>query len=211
MASKIRALLFDLDGVLIDAREWHFEALNRALALFGYEINRYEHLTTLDGLPTREKLKYVSVAKGLPSGLHALINELKQIYTKELISVKCFPSFNVEFALARLKRSGFKLAVCTNSVRQTLDLMLSRSAIAEYFDVSLSNEDVAKPKPSPEIYLKAIASLHGLTPEDCLVIEDNHHGLEAARSAGVHIWAVKDPTEVTWTNISRRISEAERA
>jgi beta-phosphoglucomutase len=52
----IKAVVFDMDGVLIEAKDWHYEALNRALKLFGYEISRYEHLTTFDGLPTRRKL-----------------------------------------------------------------------------------------------------------------------------------------------------------
>ena len=53
----IKAVLFDMDGVLIDARDWHYEALNKALAIFGMEINRYDHLVTYDGLPTKKKLE----------------------------------------------------------------------------------------------------------------------------------------------------------
>ena len=54
--TKIKAIVFDMDGVLIDAKEWHYEALNRALGLFGYGISRYDHLSRYDGLPTRRKL-----------------------------------------------------------------------------------------------------------------------------------------------------------
>ena len=68
---KIKAVIFDLDGVLVDATEWHYEALNRALGLFGYNIARYEHLTTYNGLPTRKKLEMLSVEKNFPRGLHS--------------------------------------------------------------------------------------------------------------------------------------------
>ena len=83
---SIKAILFDMDGVLIEAKEWHFEALNRALDLFGMAISRVDHLSTFDGLPTRKKLELLSVDRGLPSELHEFINELKQKYTMELIA-----------------------------------------------------------------------------------------------------------------------------
>ena len=90
-ADRIKAVLFDMDGVLIDAKDWHYEALNRALELFGFAIERQAHLSTFDGLPTRRKLQMLSATQGLPVGLHGLINELKQAYTIELSYSKCRP------------------------------------------------------------------------------------------------------------------------
>ena len=75
--NKIKAILFDMDGVLIDAKDWHYEALNKALSLFGLEISRYDHLTSFDGLPTKVKLKKISKRFYLPESLHPFINELK--------------------------------------------------------------------------------------------------------------------------------------
>lgn len=77
----IKAIIFDMDGVLIDAKDWHYEALNRALRLFGCEISRYDHLATFDGLPTKEKLNLLSKERHLPEKLHSFINEMKQRYT----------------------------------------------------------------------------------------------------------------------------------
>lgn len=203
--SPVRAVLFDLDGVLVDAREWHYEALNRALLLFGYEINRFEHLSTYDGRPTRDKLDMLSTTKGLPLGLHELISELKQRYTKELIAVRCFPVFDIQYAVRTLRREGYALAVCTNSIRQSLDLMLERSALSAYFDLTLSNEDVSAAKPDPEIYLSAIERL-GLVPDQCLIVEDNAHGLEAALASGARVLRVADPGEVTHQRISAALN-----
>ncbi len=106
--TRIRSIIFDMDGVLIDAREWHYEALNRALGLFGMEISRYDHLTTFDGLPTRKKLQLLSLERGLSPRLHEFINEMKQRYTMELAAARCRPTFCHEFALSRLKRDGYK-------------------------------------------------------------------------------------------------------
>ena len=86
--SKIKAIIFDMDGVLIDAKEWHYEALNKALSLFGYEISRYDHLITYDGLPTKDKLKMLSMERGLPEKLHPYINQLKQKYTIERVNME---------------------------------------------------------------------------------------------------------------------------
>ncbi len=77
--TKITAVLFDLDGVLVDATEWHYEALNRALGLFGYSISRHDHLSTYNGLPTRKKLEMLSVETNLPVSSHGLTNRIIQV------------------------------------------------------------------------------------------------------------------------------------
>ncbi len=146
---KIKAILFDLDGVLVDATEWHYEALNRALGLFGYNIARYEHLTTYNGLPTRKKLEMLSVEKGFPRGLHSLVNKIKQKYTREEILRSCTPVFEKEFMVHQLKRDGYKLAVCSNSIRESVELMLRGSGLWELFDCVLSNEDVKQAEAGP--------------------------------------------------------------
>lgn len=204
----VKAILFDLDGVLVDAREWHYESLNNALKLFGFEITRDLHLNELDGLPTRKKLEYLSITKNFPQGLHNYVYELKQLYTKEAIAVRCFPVFQHEYAVARLKREGFSLALCTNSIRETMELMMNRSRLAEYFEIMVSNQDCPKPKPEPDMFLIAMESL-GAQPAECLIIEDNDHGVEAVRRCGGHLMRVRDPGEVTYWNIRRRIDELE--
>jgi len=205
---KIRAILFDLDGVLVDATEWHYEALNRALGLFGYTISRYEHLTTYNGLPTRRKLEMLSVEKNLPRGLHSMISKIKQKYTREEIMRKCTPVFEKELMIRQFKREGYKLAVCSNSVRESLERMLLASGIVEQFDFLVSNEDVQQPKPHPEMYLLACAKL-GVEPAECVIVEDADHGLEAARKAGAHVCQVSGFPEVDYDRIHRFIESVE--
>ena len=110
--------------------QYGLEALNRALRLFGMEISRADHLTTFDGLPTRRKLEMLTVTEGLPKELHGFLNDLKQAYTLELVSSRCRPTFGHEFALARLKARGIKLAVASNSVRNTVVTMMDRANLA---------------------------------------------------------------------------------
>ena len=201
---RIRAVLFDMDGVLIDAKEWHYEALNRALGLFGYEISRYDHLHTFDGLPTKDKLKLLSEVVYLPSELYEFINLLKQQYTKEIVAQKCKPIFQHEYALARLKKEGFTLAVCSNSIRQTIVDMMGKAGLIEYLDLIMSNEDVKKSKPDPEIYTAAMIKLK-LKPKECLILEDNKNGIAAAKRSGGNLLQINTVYDVTYTNIKTKI------
>lgn len=200
----IKAVVFDMDGVLIDAREWHYEALNRALALVGLEISRADHLTTFDGLSTRQKLEILSTTENLPRELHGFMNKLKQSYTMEIVSTRCKPTFIHQYALSSLKARGLKLAVASNSIRNTVEVMMQRAQLDKYLDLQLSNEDVEKPKPAPDIYLKAMREL-GVTPAETLVVEDNEHGRQSVRASGAHLMAVRNPDDVTLSNIEAHL------
>lgn len=204
----IKAILFDMDGVLIEAKEWHYEALNRALKLFGMPISRFDHLTSFDGLPTLRKLELLSLERGLPKELHEFINEMKQKFTMEIVHSRCKPTFVHEYALSNLKSMGYKLAVCSNSVRNTVETMMQRSALSGYLDFMMSNEDVSRGKPDPEMYVRAMAHF-SLNPSECLIIEDNENGIKAARASGGHLLIVKEVVEVNLSNIMGCISEIE--
>ena len=205
---KIKAVLFDMDGVLIEAKDWHYEALNRALKLFGYEISRFEHLTSYDGLPTSMKLQKLTLEKGLPSQLHNFINEMKQQYTVSMIQNLCRPRFNHEYALSKLKSEGYRLAVGSNSIRMTIEMMMDYAKLTDYFDFMLSNQDVKNAKPDPEIYLTAMSKMN-IKPEDCLIVEDNENGIKAAVASGANVLVVKTVDEVNYDNIKKRILEIE--
>lgn len=207
---RIKAVLFDLDGVLVDATEWHYEALNRALALFGYTITRYEHLTTYNGLPTSRKLEMLSVEKGLPRGLHGITHRIKQKYTREEILSHCAPSFPKEFMIRELIREGYRLAVCSNSIRDSINLMLTGAGLAEYFELVLSHEDVSRPKPDPAIYETALQRL-GLRGDEVVVVEDAPHGIMAAEKAGTHVCRVSGYTEVSHARVRDFIRRVEAA
>jgi beta-phosphoglucomutase-like phosphatase (HAD superfamily) len=206
----IRAIVFDMDGVLVDARQWHFEALNRALKLFGHDISPDEHEAIFDGLPTRVKLEMLVERNKLPRRLCPFINELKQAYTLEIVRQSCRPNFVHEFALSRLKADGYKLALASNSIRETVDVMMANTCLNGYLEFSLSNEDVKAAKPDPEIYLQA-AKMLGLSPAQCLVVEDNHNGVQAALAAGAALLRVNNVHDVTYERIKERLAEIDEA
>lgn len=208
MKAKIKGVIFDMDGVLIEAKDWHYEALNKALDLFGMPISRYDHLVTYDGLPTKKKLAMISTERGLPLMLHDFINEMKQQFTMEIVFTKCKPVFYHQYALSKLKSEGYNIAVCSNSIRKTVEIMMEKAHLINYLDFFLSNEDVLKGKPDPEIYTTAMQRM-GLAPSECLIVEDNDHGIRAALASGGHLMKVDSVHDVTYPAIKKRILEIE--
>lgn len=208
MENKIKAVLFDMDGVLIDAKDWHYEALNKALGLLGMEISRYDHLTTFDGLPTKVKLQMLSKKYYLPTELHQFINDVKQSYTAEIVYQRCHPMFHHQYVLSKLKQEGYKVAVCSNSIRSTIELMMDRSGLIPYLDLIVSNEDVTKAKPAPDMYQIAIRKF-GLNPDECIVVEDNPNGIQAGKASGASVLEVATVFDVNYENIKRKIGECE--
>lgn len=201
----IKAVLFDMDGVLIDAKEWHYDALNDSLALFGFSISREAHLTTYDGLPTRKKLELLTKTRGFPRGLHEFVNNSKQQRTVMKATELCRPVFQHRYALAQLKASGVKIGVCSNSIRRTVELMMQLSKLDSLLDLVVSNEDVERPKPDPEMYTLAMTRL-GADPSEVLILEDNDHGIAAAKASGAHVFVVASPSDVHYDAIRHAIA-----
>lgn len=191
----IKAILFDLDGVLVDMPEGHHEALNKALGYFGVEINKEEHQNHFNGLPTRKKIEELERQGRLPVGLKEFINNIKQKYTKEIIPKYCVPDYSKIILLKHLKIKGFKIACCSNSLKDTLHLMLKSAQIFEYFDFIIGNDQISKPKPDPEIYLKTFEVLK-VKPEECIIVEDALPGIAAAKQSGANVYEVNGCQDV---------------
>jgi len=202
----IKAVIFDLDGVLVDAREMHYEALNNALARYNFTITRDEHLSTYDGLPTKKKLQMLTERKSLPPELYDDIWNAKQEETLKILS-NLDQDQRLVGVLRRLKDDGFKLAVCSNSIRESTKIMLLKRGFLEHIEFFLSNQDVVAPKPSPEMYLRAMIQLN-VKPRECLIIEDSHVGRQSAIDSGAHLCGVENSGGVTYEKIKEAITES---
>lgn len=202
---SIKAVLFDMDGVLLDAKEWHYQALNEALELKGFApISRRDHLTVYDGLPTAVKLR--RHLPELTEEARQEINALKQKLVLEIAGRLCRENPLHLEALSFLKEQGYSLAVCSNSIRHFVDEMMIKTRLKPFLDFFLSNQDVSTPKPDPEIYVTAIKRL-GLSPEEVVICEDNPHGLAAARASGAHVFRVETVNDVCCQNLKRFIEQ----
>jgi HAD superfamily hydrolase (TIGR01509 family) len=193
----IKLIIFDLDGVLVDAKDIHYNTLNDALNSIDpkYVISRDDHISIFDGLKTYEKLKILSDTRGLDFNHHQTVWDIKQMLTiKKINELKI--NDNLIYIFKKLKESNYKLACCSNSIRRSIYAMLSKIGIIEYFDLILSNEDIKNPKPHPEIYWKGM-SMFGLLPEDTLIVEDSPHGLLSAQRSGAKVLRVKNSMDLT--------------
>ena len=200
---KTKLIIFDLDGVLIETKYLHFKALNEALG--EYAFNWAEHLAVYDGLTTRQKLKVLSVNKGLPVEKHSEVWKKKQLITFEMLK-SIEPDERLQKVMDALVKDGYKIGLCTNSIRKTAITVLAKLGLAEYMDFILSGEDITNPKPHPEIYWTAISKMSVL-PEETLIVEDSPYGLLAASRSKSYILRVKNPKEVNYKNISNKLLE----
>jgi HAD superfamily hydrolase (TIGR01509 family) len=198
-----KLIIFDLDGVLVEAKNIHFEAFNKALG--NYAINWDEHLAIYDGLKTNQKLDMLHQRKGLPKQSFEKIWNDKQEYTLQALK-DLKPNAQLQVCMDLLIKDGYKLAVCSNSIRKTVLTVLSKFDIIDRFDLILSNEDVYNSKPHPEIYWKAMAKI-GCLPEECLIVEDSPYGLLAASRSKASVLRVANPTEITYSNIIKQLNK----
>lgn len=203
MANK--AIIFDLDGVLVDSKELHYEALNLALKSVNekYVISREEQEETFEGMTTRSKLDILTYTRGLPKELHDYIWNLKQQY-----SAAMFEDLPRDEELVNLfkyiNEQEIVIGVASNSIRQTLTNCLQALGVWRYVDVSLSNEDVKNPKPNPEIYNLCMLML-GSVPTSTIIFEDSEIGRSAARQSNAFLVEVESRKDLTTRFVQNKI------
>lgn len=205
MSSSKKLVIFDLDGVLVDACDWHRDALNEALfEVSNTSINEKEHVSTFNGIPTRKKLEILIDQKRVKESDLERIYELKQEKTIQIIQKKAQKRKEKIELITELKRRGFVVACFTNSIRETANLMLSKTGVLDLFELVVTNQDVSSPKPSPEGYIKVMKYFE-ISKEETCIIEDSPKGIEAAEQSGAQVIVVKNPDDVNLSLIERII------
>jgi HAD superfamily hydrolase (TIGR01509 family) len=205
----IKLIIFDLDGVLIEAKEIHYHTLNQAILNVtenpNYIIGWDEHLSTYDGLKTNEKLEMLTARKNLPLSTHKDIWKTKQELTLQEIS-KIPQNVRLQELMGILRSRGYKIACCSNSIRRSVLTMLARLGLIEYMDLIISNEDVKNSKPHPEMYWNAMSTM-GVLPEETLIVEDSPPGLLAASRSRAAVLRVNNPSDLTIEKVLDKLRE----
>ena len=204
-----KLIIFDLDGVLVDSKDWHYESLNESLQQVDkkFIISYEEHLSCYDGLNTTKKLELLTEKKGLDKKYYQQIWENKQKSTFKIIK-----NLNLDYKLIELfkkiKEKQYLICVASNSIRETVKLCLTKLGIMEYVDYYVSNEDVKYSKPFPEMYWKCMSVLKCL-PKNTIIVEDSHIGRQGALDSGCHVLPVENYSDVTENKILNKIMEIE--
>jgi HAD superfamily hydrolase (TIGR01509 family) len=201
----IDTIIFDLDGVLIDSKNVHFNALNKAIKKCGinYQITYEDHLNEFDGLPTIIKLKILNERGYVNPKLNKKIQIQKDKFTTLELSKKIKFSKEI-FEMFKKLSKNYKLGIATNAVQKTLNLALKKLKIGKFLTSSISTKTIKNSKPHPEIYIRSFLNLN-CNPKNTLIIEDSHFGRIAAKDSGAILMPIKNLKEVNIKNINNFI------
>lgn len=189
-----RAILFDMDGVLVDSEPMFLSAINRLLVQEGVEpISVKENEEFLIGTTIGETWRLLKSNRPLPLPTEEYIGRYDEI-VREVMMEELAPQPGVRELLDACNRRGLPKAVASSSLHMWVDLKLEAIGLTGAFDAVLGGDDVAKGKPEPDIYLKAADAL-GIPPGQCIAIEDSPIGIAAAVASGAYTIAVR--TEYT--------------
>ena len=191
-----KLVVFDLDGVLVDACEWHRIALNQALReVCNYEISLDEHYSTFNGIPTKVKLEKLTEMGILQRDQHMEVYDRKQELTIKTIEEHAEYRKEKVDMIKYLRKRGYFIACFTNSIRETATMMLDKTGVIEHLDYLVTNEDVENSKPAPDGYLFLVEKFN-VNKNNVIIVEDSPKGIAAAKASGCNVIEVKNPDEV---------------
>lgn len=178
------ALIFDMDGVIVDSNPFHKKALLQFCEKYGFHLTEEQMKTSIFGRTNKEWLTKL-FGNISPERMKQLEEEkealFRKIYSPHIRPVKGL----IEF-LELLRANRIPMAVATSAPESNVQFTLEQTGTAGYFSTVITGDSVVESKPHPEIYLKAAGAI-GYSPEDCVVIEDSLSGIKAARRAGCKV------------------------
>ena len=193
----LEAVIFDFDGVLVDSEKLHYQAFNRTLSKFDYQLSMRDYYDRFLGLSDLELLQVVDKEGKLSLSnqqFEKLLGEKAELF-KEIAATEAGIIEGVPQFLKMLADSKIPIGICSGALLSEIETILKGAMLRNYFEVIVSAEQVERGKPDPEGFLLALKllnkKLHKSTrAENCVVIEDSHWGLDAAKAAGMRAVAI---------------------
>lgn len=185
---NIKAVLFDMDGLMVDSEPFHLKAFNEELQKYGKYITEEENAKLYMGMSPSDESKDMVKRYDLP----ILAEELalaKQNNFRHFLAQEVNPQPGLLKLLQDLSQSGFKIAFASGSVKENIETVINKFQIGSLIDAYCSTQEVEKGKPAPDVYLLAAQRI-GIKPDECLVLEDAPKGVEAAKAAGMTCFAI---------------------
>ena len=204
-------IIFDLDGVLVDSEPIHRKAINLSLQEISekFLIKESEFKGKYQGKGTKEIFASLSKEKGLPQKELESLFESKEKILAEIINNEYREDDRILEMLKKLKEEEYIIYCASNATSQTIENILSKKGILQFMDYFISAQDMGNPKPDPAVYKHCI-SREGLSPSQCLIIEDSPSGKRAAIDSGAHLCEVKNPQETTYERIRKHLEAIEK-
>jgi beta-phosphoglucomutase family hydrolase len=183
------AVIFDMDGTMIDNTPYHFKSWQMLFKKYGKgELTKQTYYTEISGVPVMETVKRIFGHDKDEAELKALLNEKEEFYRSSYAPFVA-PVNGLENFLTELKDAGVPMAMATSATVQDINFILDRIPVRDDFNVIINSTMVSKPKPDPQIFLKAAEKL-GSDPAKCVVFEDSLAGIRSANSAGMKVVAI---------------------
>jgi HAD superfamily hydrolase (TIGR01509 family) len=179
---SLQAVIFDMDGVLVDSEPFGFEALRRVMARHGLPYGEAENAEFL-GRTTLESCRILKARHRLPESEETLAEWYLEGMLEQ-ISRGPIPMPGVPRVLEKVRASGYRMALASSAELRVIDANLTALALRPLFEAVISGTQVARGKPAPDVFLAAAERL-GVAPGGCLVVEDSRNGLLAAKAAGM--------------------------
>ena len=190
----LKALLFDLDGTLIDSEFFHFECWNEILEEFDVELSYSDWLKTYAGVPMPANAARLIETYNIIAPLPQLIEKREHLTLERLKTKDVNLMPYVADVLEYFREQNLRLALVTSSPRQDVEAVFERNGLGRYFELIITRTEVTKSKPDPESYLLCVEKL-GLQKEECLVFEDTINGVKSAKAAGLTCIAIQSNTD----------------
>jgi beta-phosphoglucomutase family hydrolase len=185
--TNIKGLIFDLDGTLTLSQQYHYQAFAKVFKKYGITYTKEEDKYEYAGKGSRCTFPEVFAKHGrklTDEEIEKLSNEKKEVYDRIISKAKIKGVPGVKTFLERMKKHGRKMIVASGNKAESIDFILKKTKLRKYFDVFITNKDVKKSKPAPDIFLAAAKKL-GLKPHECIVFEDAVNGIHAAKAGGI--------------------------
>jgi HAD superfamily hydrolase (TIGR01549 family) len=188
----IKAVIFDMDGVIIDSEPLYFKVCNEYLEAYGVKITKDEYLSYI-GKPAHEIWISIKEKYKISKAIEELITENRKCYIEYIINDTTErPIQGVDRLIKDLYENHIKMALASSSSQEIISIILNKFDLKKYFDVIVSGDDIKEGKSSPKIFLHTAERL-GIKPSMCLVIEDSCSGVKSAKEAGMICAALKNP------------------
>ena len=189
----IKAVIYDLDELMVDSNELHHLATEKVLAKYGKSVREVppKVLSSYMGMRVKDILKSVVSILKIDTDAEQFITERNKVFL-ELVKTKLTLMPGLIHSLEYCRKNGYKTAIASSGTREYIEIVVDKFAIRSYFNLIITGDDVQIGKPNLEVYQTTCKKL-GFSPQECVVLEDATNGVTAAKGAGCNCIGIRDP------------------